>query len=60
MFADDLALVSDSASELKSMLNIVSSYADRWRYKLNLTKSSVLVMGESTTSRNRNQQTWQW
>ena len=41
MFADDLALVSESDSDLQSMLNIVTHYANTWRYKLNVSKSSM-------------------
>ena len=43
MFADDLALVSKSDHDLQSMLNIVTLYANSWRYKLN---SSIFVIGE--------------
>ena len=60
MFADDLALVSESDSDLQSMLNIVTHYATTWRYKLNASKSSILVIGESNRSRTQNRQTRSW
>ena len=60
MFADDLALVSESVSDLQSMLNIVTHYATTWRYKLNASKSSILVIGESNRSRTQNRQTRSW
>ena len=49
MFADDLALVSESPTVLQSMLDIVSSYAKKWRYNFNASKSWILVFGESTS-----------
>ena len=39
-----------SPDELQAMLNIVSSYATRWRYQLNPEKSAVMVFGESSRS----------
>ena len=45
MYADDLALISDSAAELKLMLNIVDSYSSYWRYSINAQKSAILVFG---------------
>ena len=51
MYADDLALIADSVADLQSMLHIVSSYASLWRYEFNAQKSSVLVLGESPSSR---------
>ena len=60
MFADGLALVSESVSDLQSMLNIVTHYANTWRYNLNASKSSILVIGESKRSRTQNRQTRSW
>ena len=51
MYADDLALVADSASTLQSLLDIVSEYAAKWRYQLNASKSGIMVFGESPNSR---------
>ena len=42
------------------MLNIVTNYATTWRYKLNASKSSILVIGESNRSRTQNRQTRSW
>ena len=33
------------------MLDIVATYADNWKYQLNAGKSSVMVLGESATTR---------
>ena len=46
MYADDLALVASSPEELQAMLDIVSHYASQWRYRLNSSKSVILVFGE--------------
>ena len=53
MFADDLALVSESPTVLQRMLDIVSSYAKKWRYRFNASKSWILVFGESTSQRQK-------
>ena len=50
MYADDLTLISASAADLQSMLDIVSRYASLWRYELNAQKSAILVFGESAVS----------
>ena len=46
MYADDLALVADSADNLQALLNVVYAYSRKWRYQLNADKSVVLVIGE--------------
>ena len=52
MYADDLALISESEADLQHMLDIVPAYAADWRYELNAPlKSAVLVIGESKNSR---------
>ena len=33
MYADDLALITSSPEELQSMLDIVQTYAQKWRYR---------------------------
>ena len=48
MYADDLALMADSAEKLQQLLNIVHEYTAKWRYSLNAEKSAVMVFGEST------------
>ena len=40
MYADDLALVSDSAEDLQDMLDITSNYARLWHYQFNASKSA--------------------
>ena len=60
MFADDLALVAASGERLQTLLDICSSYASKWRYHFNSSKSGVMVFGESSRSRPalRNSRSW--
>ena len=51
MYANDLALVASSPEELQAMLDIVTTYADKWQYQLNADKSSVMVLGETAKTR---------
>ena len=44
MYADNLTLISTSASDLQLQLDMVSAYALHWRYLLNAQKSSILVL----------------
>ena len=60
MYADDLALISHSSSDLQDMLDIVSNYAQKWWYKMNAEKSSILVFGESLAVRTRNRPLRHW
>ena len=60
MYADDLTLICNSASVLQAMLVIVSEYATTWRYSFNASKSSILVFGESPSSRSRNRPLRSW
>ena len=45
MYADDLALIASSLEELQGMLDIVQTYAQKWRYSLHPGKSKVMVFG---------------
>ena len=60
MYADDLALVASSPEELQAMLDIVSHYASQWHYRLNSSKSVILVFGESPRSRPLTRSSRQW
>ena len=60
MYADDLALISHSNSDLQSMLDIVSTYAQKWRYNSNADKSAIVLIGESPASRAKNRPLRQW
>ena len=43
MYADDLALIASSADELQAMLDIVSQYATKWRYRINPLGCSTIA-----------------
>ena len=60
MHVDDLVLVANSPEELQAMLNIVHTYAGKWRYNLNAGKSFVMVFGESPHSRTQARSSWKW
>ena len=42
------------------MLNIVHSYAGKWRYNLNANKSFIMVFGESPRSKTQARSLWEW
>ena len=46
-YADDIVLLARSAVELQAMLDVVTVYAQQWRFELNHRKSNVVVMGTS-------------
>ncbi len=59
MYADDL--VADNAlSLIQTMINTVYEYSCDWRYKINPSKSSILVIGESVVSRAKNRELRHW
>ena len=43
LFADDIALCSDTVGRLQKMINILGTYTEKWQMKLNLSKSKILV-----------------
>ena len=43
LFADDVALVADTVIGLQRQLNILSSYSDEWKIKVNVQKTKILV-----------------
>lgn len=45
LFADDICLLAPDQEQLQRMLDIVSRYADRWRFRINQDKSNVMVIG---------------
>ena len=43
LYADDIVIFADSAEELQSEINSLYSYCDRWKLKVNSSKSHVVV-----------------
>jgi hypothetical protein len=46
MFADDLVLVSKSASGLQTALNNLSNYCNKWGLTVNLKKTKVIIFNK--------------
>jgi hypothetical protein len=45
-YADDVALIAESESDLRKMLKIFHDFACKWNLKFNHSKSKVLVVGQ--------------
>ena len=43
IFADDFVGVSDSRENLQKLIDVVHNYCNRWRLKVNVSKSAVMV-----------------
>jgi len=53
LYADDVALMTESESDLQTMLNIASSFTMKWNLKFNSNKSKVLVEGKRINKSNK-------
>lgn len=43
LYADDIVLFSNSPGELQEGLNLLSNYCKRWKLKINISKTKVMV-----------------
>ena len=43
LYADDIVLFSNSPEELQEGLNSLSNYCKRWKLKINISKTNVMV-----------------
>ena len=43
LYADDIIIFADIAEEIQNSLNLLSSYCERWKLKVNVTNSEVMV-----------------
>ena len=43
LYADDIAIFSNSAEELQSSLDVLSEYCLRWKLKVNVSKTKHLM-----------------
>ena len=41
MYADDIALLAETASDLQTMLDVVTTYSRQWRFRVNPKKAKV-------------------
>ena len=55
VLADDVALISNTPSQLQEMITATQAYTREWRYKINPAKSAVVVMNARKLD---NQQEW--
>ena len=46
LYADDLILLSESEKGLQSCLDSLNSYCNRWKLKINITKTKVMVFSK--------------
>ena len=47
LFADDVALCSDSIGRMRDMINVLEQFCDRWKMKINLEKTKIMVFRRS-------------
>ena len=43
LYADDVILLSDSSTKLQNALDVTQNYSNRWKLKINVIKSKILV-----------------
>jgi Reverse transcriptase (RNA-dependent DNA polymerase) len=56
MFADDFVGMCDSGDELQSMINMIYTYASKYRFEANVSKCAVVVFGDMEDVH----ETWYW
>ena len=53
LYADDIILFANSPEEMQNSLNILSNYCNRWKLKVNINKTKVMIFRKGgTLSRN--------
>ena len=58
MYADDIVLLAESAQDLQNMLDVVTAYSRRWRFRLNPKKGKSEVMIFGRKPRNKTREWW--
>ena len=43
LYADDIVIFADSADDLQNSLDILYDYCQKWRLKINIEKSKVMI-----------------
>ena len=51
LYADDLILLAESQAQLQKLADIVTEYAHKWRFEMNLKKTKVVVFEEEPSHR---------
>ena len=57
--ADDLTCICTSPNALHHQLQIVNVFAKQWRYRINCSKSCVLVFGNRSRNKPQTKHSWQ-
>ena len=47
LYADDLILLAESASDLQIQMDLLSDYAKKWNLEINISKTKVLIFNKS-------------
>ena len=58
LYADDLVILSESECGLQSCLTKLHSYTKRWKLKINLKKSKILIFGTQSQRRLHSLSKW--
>ena len=54
LYADDLILLAESASDLQMQMDLLSAYAKKWDLKINITKTKVLSFNKPNKNSGHN------
>ena len=54
MYADDTALLAESARNLQNMLNLFHEYCLKWKLKVNIDKTKVMIFSKGRLPTNVN------
>ena len=49
LYADDMVLIADSPAKLQSSLDVLESYCDLWKLKVNVDKTKVVIFRKRKT-----------
>jgi hypothetical protein len=60
MFADDLTMLSRPKSGLDRMLKTAWEYSQKWRFNFSVTKTVILIFGESQQEHEANNRSRSW
>jgi hypothetical protein len=58
MYADDTALLAESASNLQNTLNLILEYCIKWKLKVNIDKIKVLIFSKGRLPTNIHFKYW--
>ena len=52
LYADDTALLAESATDLQDKLNAFEEYCELWKLKVNVDKTKIMVFGSGRNNAN--------